>query len=286
MESSFGNPPQWIRFLFSPHMPPELIWPVGPREGAIARGLLAYMERLLAGRAQGLKRQTRGYSLAQLDAIFADDAGMDWDELAACRDELAGLRRMAPNADRREARKLAAEFVDNFLLLEVRDSSRLIKEVAAFVASCRYTPIARRNSTNGSSMHVKFRYLFEPLKEWSFRLMDEGNLAQDIADCIQSDFQAQAEVSRDTTALGKVREMLKLSRDPDELVACNAEIGRLLDPVDDPDEKTLRRRAEEFVDDYLIMQADVARRFMEDVVSLVRNEAKTTGADTHAQGGA
>ena len=50
----------------------------------------------------------------------------------------------------------------------------------------------------------------------------------------------------------------------EELVSCNIALGKLLDPLDEPDPKTLQRRIEAFLDDYLILKPENSKRFMDE----------------------
>lgn len=55
--------------------------------------------------------------------------------------------------------------------------------------------------------------------------------------------------------------------DLEELRTATLALGKLLDPTDAVSEKTLRVKAESFVDDYLLMNATDARRLIEDIVA-------------------
>lgn len=273
MNSTGRQAPQYISFLFSPQLQPFLLWPQGSASGSLARSLIRFIGDLLAGHDLGQDPVFGEYDERQLDAMFASDAGMDWAELSACHDALRRFEHEASDLSRREIHQLATEVVDDYLLLDLSGTERMVRELVAY--ACRL-----RGATKYLNQEVimppmpkpppfRFGFIFNPRTSCTISLAKGGCLTGGLLAALNL-------MQRSADELAALRPESSLRRalehyhpvDAAELERCQRAFNQLLDPALHKDEKALGRMAEGFIDDYLLVQAaGDERRLVADIVA-------------------
>lgn len=110
---------------------------------------------------------------------------------------------------------------------------------------------------------LKYQLLFMPEMDCSIDLRDG------YVEAIRAAIKHHLSMSTD----GKLGELFGFSDDDqNELKSCKLAFSRLTEKSDDLDERALRRRAEEFLDDYFFLKPDDARNFVDEVVAFVAEQ--------------
>lgn len=227
------------------------------REHELATKLRAYLKSF-ARVTRPKKRTSRIQgTLRKMAKASGESAECMSKELADCCTSLDALIKPREKPDEATARQWAEAYVVRYLVLE-RQSDALL-----FVQSVLHEALEIDHQS------FRFEFLFVPGVKHSIPPHHEEAvpaLLKSLLVQLLTAWPSGAPVPNSSELPIELRRMVGAEGEAvrEELSACNIALGKLIDPADEPSRDVLLRRAEEFLDDFLIVKPASAKRFMDD----------------------